>query len=60
MGRTAVGVMLLAAVLLSGCACLPAAGLAAVGIAGAVVFRDPSHAVLPVAECLGCFRAARR
>ena len=41
------------ALILSGCSCAIPAGLAAVGVAGAVVMGDSFHAVLPVADLAG-------
>lgn len=54
------GLLLIAVLFLTGCACAVPAGLATIGIAGAVVTGDPSHAIMPVVECVGCVvRAAR-
>jgi len=41
------------AFILSGCSCAIPAGLAAVGVAGAVLMGDSFHAVLPVADLAG-------
>ncbi len=39
---------------LVGCSCAVPEGLAGVGIGGAVVTGDPSHAIMPVVDAAGC------
>lgn len=54
-------VLVLIAVLLSGgCACTPLGALTVLGVGVAVVTHDPSHAVAPGGDFVGCLLDACR
>jgi len=52
-------VLVVVLLLSGGCSCALPAGLAAVGIAGAVVLHDPAHAVSPSLDLVACLAGPR-